>query len=101
MLELKIDKGTEYVTGWKSKGFREWKCLPLHGALMPNANQLAYKIRIQFNSTPLVIVENNFTTKILNAYIVYELDSRPNIFLNNFKIESCLFGATNIVKKAF
>ena len=72
----------------------------IHGGLMPNVKQFAYKIGIQFNSTPLVIVENNFATKIVNAYFVYELDTRPNISLNSFKIENCLFGATNIVKKA-
>ena len=37
MLQLKTGKGTEYITGWKSKGFFEWKLSLLHGAFMPNA----------------------------------------------------------------
>ena len=30
---------------------------------------------IQFNSTPLIIEQNNYTMKIVNAYIVYDLDN--------------------------
>ena len=37
MLQLKTDKGTEYITGWKSKGFFEWKLFLSLGAFMPNA----------------------------------------------------------------
>ena len=37
MLQLKTDKSTEYIAGWKSKGIFEWKIFLLHGAFMPNA----------------------------------------------------------------
>ena len=30
VLDLKIDKGTEYVTGWKSKGFYNSKLIAVH-----------------------------------------------------------------------
>ena len=33
------------------------------------------KIGIQFNSTPLVIEQNIYTTKIVNVYIVYDLEN--------------------------
>ena len=36
MLELKKDKGTDYVIGWKSKGLLKSKLLPFHGAFLPN-----------------------------------------------------------------
>ena len=35
-IELKKDKGTNYVTCWKSKGLFEFKLLPLHGAFLSN-----------------------------------------------------------------
>ena len=37
-------------------------------------------------------------TKIINAYIVYELYDQSKNPTNNFKFKNCLFGATNIVK---
>ena len=36
MLELKTDKGTDYVTSWKSKGLFKSKLLPLNGPFLPN-----------------------------------------------------------------
>ena len=66
MLAPKIDKGIEYVTAWQSKGLFEWK-LPLHGAFMCNIKQFGYEIGLQFNNAP-------FTTRILNAYILYDLE---------------------------
>ena len=30
-------------------------------------------MRIKFNNTPLVIKQNNYTTKIMNIYVVYDL----------------------------
>ena len=46
----------------------------------------------------LFVEQNNFATKIVNAYIVYDLDGWPKILLNNFKLKNCFLGATNIVK---
>ena len=43
MLPLNKDKGTEYVTGWKSKGICNRKLTPLHGAFLPNMKCFAYK----------------------------------------------------------
>ena len=42
--------------------------------------------------------KNNLSTKIVNAYIVYDLDAWPKILSNNFNLKNCLFGATDIVK---
>ena len=75
LLDLKIDKGTEYITGWKSKVLFEWKLLPLRGAFIPNVKRFDYNIGMQFDNTPVAIDENNYTTKIVNAYIVYDLNS--------------------------
>ena len=46
----------------------------------------------------LAVEQNNYLTKIVNVYIVYELYTWPRNPSNNFKFKNCLFGATNIVK---
>ena len=55
-------------------------------------------MRIKFDNSVLAIEQNNYATKIVNAYVVYDSDDWPKILLNNFKLKNCLFGATNIVK---
>ena len=59
-----------------------------------------YKLRIKFEKDPLAVEQNNYATKIVNAYIVCELDTWPKTPLNNFKLKNCLFGATNTVKNS-
>ena len=40
------------------------------------------------------------TTKIVKAYITYDLDTWPNKSLRNYTLKSCLFNATSIVKNS-
>ena len=62
---------------------------------MSKIKQFGYKIGIQFNNTILVIDK---TAKIVNAYIVYDLDYWLRNLLYIFVLKNCLFGNTNIVK---
>ena len=39
-------------------------------------------------------------SKIVNVYIVYDLEAWPRNPTNNFKFKNCLFGATNLVKNS-
>ena len=55
-------------------------------------------MKITFDEDPLALEQNNYLTKIVNVYIVYDLDARPKNPTDNFKFKNCLFGATNIVK---
>ena len=57
-------------------------------------------MRIKFNKDILAVEQNNHTTKIVNVYIVYELDAWPRNPTNNFKFKNSLFAATNIVKNS-
>ena len=50
---------------------------------------------IKFDTGPLALEENNYTTKF--ACTVYDLNNWPNNPLNNFNFKKCFFGATNIV----
>ena len=60
--------------------------------------KLSDKVAIKFDKDPLAVEQNNFATKIVNAYTVYELDTSPNVTLKNYTLENCLSGATSIVK---
>ena len=53
MLELKKDKGTEYIISYKSKGVYNSKFIALHQAFLPKVKYFRnnIKIGIQFNST--------------------------------------------------
>ena len=46
----------------------------------------------------MVVEQNNYLIKIVNVYIVYDLDVWSRNPTNNFKFKNCLFRATNIVK---
>ena len=54
-LELKIDKDTEDIIGWKLEGSYNSKLIAWHGVFLPNAKYFGVKIKMQFNNTPLVI----------------------------------------------
>ena len=73
-LELKEYKITKYVISWKSKGVFNSKLAPLYTAFLHNTKLSAYRIRTQFNKSVLVLEQNNYPTKIVSAYIVYDYD---------------------------
>ena len=99
-LELKKDKGTDYVLSWKSNGVYNSKLKPLYTAFLHSIKLSGYKMGIKFDKDPLAVEQNNYLTKIVNVYIVYDLDAWPRNPTNNFKFKNCLFGATNIVKNS-
>ena len=91
-LELQKDKWI-----WTAE-FIKSKFLSLHGAFFTNLKRIVFEIRIQFNNTPLVVRQNNYATKIVNAYIASDLDKWPKTLLNNFTIKNGLYGVTNLVR---
>ena len=99
-MEFKKDKGTDYVCSWKSEGVFNSKLKPLHTAFLNSIKLSEYRIGIKFEKDPLAVEQNNYLTKIINVYIVYDLDAWPRNPTNNFKFKNCLFGATNIVKNS-
>ena len=82
---------TGYVISCKSKGVYNSKLIALNGDFLPNTKYF-------FNNTPLLIEKKKYTTKIVNVYIVYDLDNWPKNPLRNFTLKNCMFGATNLVK---
>ena len=95
VLELKTEKGTEYIIGWKAKGLYSSKLTALLVAFLSNVKYFGIKIGIQFN-TLLVAEQKNYSSE--NVYTVYDLDNWPNNPLRSFTLKNCLFGACNIGK---
>ena len=59
-----------------------------------------YKMGIRFDKDHLAAEQNNYLTKTIDVYIVYDLEPWLRNHTNNFKFKNCLFGATNIVKNS-
>ena len=59
-----------------------------------------YRIVITFDKDPLAVEQNNYLTKIVIIYTLFDLDDQQKSPTNNFKFKNCLFGATNIVKNS-
>ena len=55
---------------------------------------------MQLNNSPLVVEQNHFLTKNVNAYTVCDLDNQPKVPVRSFTIKNCLFCATTIVKNS-
>ena len=53
---------------------------------------------IKFDKDPQAVEQNNYLTKIVNVYIVYDLAAWKRNVTNNFKFKNSLFGATKVVK---
>ena len=59
-----------------------------------------YRIAIKFVKDPLALEQNNYLSKIVNVYIVYDLNAWPRNPTNDFIFNNCLFGAKIIVKNS-
>ena len=86
--ELETEKGTDNI-GWKLKGAYNSELVTLHGVFLSNINYLTRKIGMQFNNTRLVVEQNNYPPKIVNVYIVYDLNNKPKILLRNLAVKKC------------
>ena len=45
-------------------------------------------MRLKFDNDRLVVEQNNYSIKIVNAYIVYDLDAWAKYPTNNFKFKN-------------
>ena len=91
-LELKKGKGTDYLLSWKSKWVYNSELKTLYTAyillILYNSIKLSgYKVRIKLDKEPSAVEQNNCAAKIVNAYIVYDLDTWPNNSLRNFALK--------------
>ena len=66
----------------------------MHTALLHSIKLSGYRMGTKFNRDSLPVEQNNYATKIVNAYIVYDWDAWSNNPLSNFKLKNCLVNAT-------
>ena len=76
------------------------KLKPKYTAFLHSIKVSEYQIGIKLDKDPLVVEQNNYLTKTVNVYIVYDLDAWPRNATNYFRFNNCLIGATNIVKNS-
>ena len=74
-LDGKKDKGTDYVFSWKSKGVYTSKLKPLYTVLWHSIKLSGYKMAMKLDKDPLAVKPNNYTTTVVYAYIIYDLDN--------------------------
>ena len=96
-LELKKDKGTDYVLSWKSKSTYNSKLKPLYTAFLQSIKVSGYSMGIKFDKDPLAVEQHNYLTKVANVYIAFRCLAEKSY---NFKFKNCLFGATSAVKNS-
>ena len=89
-----------YVLSWKSKGVFNSKLKPLYTAFLNSIKLHEYRIGIKFDKDPLAVEQKIYLTKIVNVYIVYDLDAWPRNPTNNFKFKNYLIGENNAVKNS-
>ena len=87
-LQLKEEIGTNYVLSCKSKEKCISKLEPIYSAFLHSIKLSEYKVGMNFDKDS--VEQNNYATKIANAYIVYELDAWSKVPLDNFKLEELL-----------
>ena len=68
-LELKKDKGNDYILSWKSNGVYNSKLKPLYTAFLHSIKLSGYKMGKKIDTDPLTVEQNNYLTKIVNVYI--------------------------------
>ena len=75
-----------------------FKLKPLHTFFLHSAKLSGYRIGIKFDKDPLALEQNKYLSKILNVYMVYDLDALPRNPTNNSKFKNYLFEATSVVE---
>ena len=67
--------------------------------LSPSLNYLGVKIRVKFNGSCFKQDKITYTHgKIVNIYIVYEINKKDNTITSDPTLENCLFGAVTLSK---
>ena len=87
-LKLKKEKGNDYVLSRKSKVMYTSKLKPLYAAFIHSIKISRYRKVTNFDKDPLAVKQNNYTSKIINVYIVCDLDVWSRNPTKNFKLKN-------------
>ena len=86
------------MLSWKWKGIYNSKLKPLYTAFWHSIKIHEYRIGIKLDKDPLAIEQNYYLAKIVNGYIIYDLDSASVgswSFDNDFAGNALISGADN------
>ena len=93
-----------HISPWTSKRLSNESIKPPsapNNFLTPLLNYLGTKIRVQFSGSCLKQDKVTYTHgKIVNIYIVYEINKKDNTVISDLTLENCLFGAVTLTKNA-
>ena len=89
-----------YILSWKSKEVYEYELKPLYTVFFNSIRYSGHRIGLKFDKDPLAVRQNNYLTKFVNVYIVYDLDTSPRNATYNFKFKNGLFGSSTVVKNS-
>ena len=93
-----------HISSWTSKGLYNESIKPPsapNNFLTPSLNCLGTKIRVKFSGSCLKQSKVTYTHgKIVNIYIVYEINKKDNTVISHPTLEKCLFGAVTLTKNA-
>ena len=94
---------SDYVLSWQSKGLSNESIKPpttSDNSLNPGLSYKGIKIRVKFTGSCSKQPKLTFThQKVVNIYIVYELDASSS-HISDPTIKNCLFGAVTLTKNA-
>ena len=99
-LQLLKDKGTDYGISWKSKRLCGSTLFPQYTHFFHSIKCFGHLIGIKLIYGSFSCRTKKYAAKIINAYIVYELDTWPKNPLENFTLKNFQFGATSILKSS-
>ena len=95
---------SDYILSWKSKELFDENITPPSASqdfLNPSLNSLGTKTRVRFSGSCLKQDKITYTHgKIVNIYIVYEINKNDNTTSSDPTLENCLFGAVSLTKNA-
>ena len=100
---LKRAVSSDFILSWKSKGLPDESITPPsahHNFLNPSLNYVVTKTRVRFSGSCLKQDKITYThEKIVNIYIVYEINKNDNTS-SDPTLENSSFGAVSFTKNA-
>ena len=90
------------ILSWQSKGLSNESITPSNTNISPSIDYVGNKIRIKFNGSCLKQSNKISYThkKIVNIYIVYEINKKDNTIISGPTLENCLFGGVSLTNNA-
>ena len=89
---------TSNILSWWSKGLSNKNVNPHNLNFSSSIDYAGNKIRVKCNGSCLKISYTH--KKIVNIYIVYEINKKDSTIISDLALENCLFGAVTLTKNA-